>query len=87
MITVLAIGVLNPVVIVSVDVFAVASFMLTDVGLKTADAPVGKPVALRFTVPVKAAKGVIVIVYCADPVGTRLRVEGVAVIAKSGVED
>ena len=58
-----AMGVPEVVVIVSVDVLAFASLIFTDVGLKTADAPVGKPLALRFTVPVKAANGVIVIVY------------------------
>jgi hypothetical protein len=58
-----AMGVLEAVEIVSVAVLAFPSLMFTNVGLKTADAPVGKPVALRFTVPVKAANGVIVIVY------------------------
>lgn len=83
----LAIGALTLVVIVRVDVFEFASLMFTGVGLKTAVAPVGKPLTLRFTLPVNAAKGVMVIVYCADPAGTMLRVAGVAVIAKSGVED
>ena len=83
----LATGVVAFVLIVSVVVFAFASVIFTVVGLNVADAPIGSPVALRLTMPVNAAKGVIVIVYCADPPGTMFLVDGVAVIAKSAVAD
>ena len=62
-IVLLLIGVFAVVEIVSVDVFALASLIFTDVGLNIAEAPVGSPVALRFTFPVNPANGVIVIVY------------------------
>lgn len=58
-----ATGVFEFVVIVSVDVFEFASLIFTDVGLKAAEAPVGSPVAFKFTTPVKAANGVTVTVY------------------------
>ena len=51
------------VLIVNVEVFAEASVMLIEGGLKFAEAPVGKPVAPGFTVPLKPAEGVIVTVY------------------------
>ena len=48
---------------VNVDVFEFASVMLTGLGLKFAVTPDGKLVALRFTVPVKPARGIIATVY------------------------
>ena len=75
------------VVIVSMELFDVASVMFTGVGLKFADAPAGNPPALRFTVPVKPASGVTVTVYCTLLPGVTDRDEGVAVMAKSGVVD
>ena len=56
-------GVPAVVVIVSDAVFEVASVILSEVGLKSAVAPAGKPVAVRFTVPVKPADGVTVTLY------------------------
>ena len=56
-------GVVPLVPIVSVEVLANASVILTEVGLKLAFAPAGNPVALKFTVPVNPANGVIVIEY------------------------
>ena len=55
-------GVLALVVIVIVDVFAEASVMLMGVGLKLALAPVGNPLALKLTFPVKPPEGVMVTV-------------------------
>ena len=75
------------VLIVNVEVFADASVMLTDGGLKFAEAPVGKPVAPRFTVPVKPAEGVIVTVYCALELGTTVRNDGATPTSKSGVAE
>ena len=86
-ITLLATGVVAFVLIVSVAVLAFPSVIFIVVGLNVADAPVGKPVALKFTIPVNVANGVMVIVYCAEPTGTMFLVEGVALIAKSGVAD
>ena len=80
-------GVPAVVVTVSVDVLEVASVMLTEVGLKVADAPAGNPVALRFTVPVNPADGVMVTVYCALPFGTVAREAGETLISKSGVAE
>ena len=51
------------VLIVRFEVFENASVRLTVAGLKTADAPEGNPLALRFTLPVKPATGVRVTVY------------------------
>ena len=53
-------GVLKLVVTVNVDDFADASVMFTDVGLKTALAPVGKPLMLNETLPVNPFEGVTV---------------------------
>jgi len=58
-------GVPAVVVIVTVDVFADASVILTVAGLNAAPAPVGRPVAERLTAPVNPANGVIVTTYCA----------------------
>ena len=80
-------GVAPVVVTVSVEVFDVASVMLTEVGLKFADAPAGKPVAVKLTVPAKPAEGVIVIVYCALPVGTVVPAVGETLMSKSGVAE
>ena len=51
-------GVPALVITVSVDVFAVASVMLTDEGLKLCVAPVGSPVMLKATCPVNPLEGV-----------------------------
>ena len=56
-------GVAAVVVIVRVAVFEVASVIASEAGLKFAEAPAGRPVALRFTVPVKPADGVTVTLY------------------------
>ncbi len=56
-------GVPAVVIIVSDADFEVASVILTEAGLKLAVAPAGKPVAVRFTVPVKPADGVTVTLY------------------------
>ena len=79
-------GVAPVVVIVSVAVLEVASVMLTEGGLKLATAPAGKPLALRFTVPVKPVDGVIVVVYCALAPGVTARNDGTVITEKSGVE-
>src|SRR5882724_5177163 len=79
-------GVPAVVVIVSVVVLEVASEILTDAGLKFAIAPLGNPLALRFTVPVKPADGVIVTLYCAFAPGVRARNDGLAITEKSGVD-
>ena len=50
------------VVMVSAEFFAEASVMLTGVGLKLALAPVGNPLALKLTLPVKPPEGVAVTV-------------------------
>ena len=81
------IGVFALVVAVSVAVLAVASVMLIDVGLKTPLAPVGRPLVLRLTCPVKPASGVIVTVYAALPVGTTVREAGFTPKSKSGAVD
>ena len=75
------------VVIVNVEVFAEASVILIEAGLKFAEAPVGKPVAPGFTVPLKPAEGVIVIVYGALEVGTTVRSDGATPTSKSGVAE
>ena len=80
-------GVPAVVATVKVDVFEVASVILIVAGLKVAVAPVGRPVALRLTVPVKPASGVTVIEYVVSPPGTNDREDGVALIAKSGVAE
>ena len=80
-------GVPAVVVTVSVEVFEVASVIVTEVGLKLAEAPAGNPVALKLTVPVKPADGVIVTVYCALPLGTVTRVAGETFMSKSGVDE
>ena len=80
-------GVPGLVAIVNVEVFAEASLMLTEVGLKFAEAPEGNPVTPRFTMPVKPADGVIVIVYCALEVGTTVRNDGATPTSKSGVAE
>jgi hypothetical protein len=80
-------GVVPLVPIVSVVVLANASVILTEVGLKLAFAPAGNPVALKFTVPVNPANGVIVIEYCALLPGVTARDDGVTLIAKSGVAE
>lgn len=59
----LAIGVFELVVSVRVDVCEFASLIFTGVGLKAADVPVGRPVAVRLTAPVNEANGVVVTVY------------------------
>ena len=79
-------GVPAVVVIVSVAVFEVASVILTEAGLKFAVAPAGKPVAVRLTLPVKPADGVIVSVYCALAPGVTACKDGPAISEKSGVE-
>ena len=79
-------GVPAVVVIVNVALLDVASVMLIEAGLKFADAPAGNPVALRFTVPEKPADGVIVVMYCALAPGVTARVDGAAIIEKSGVD-
>ena len=61
--------------------------MLIEGGLKFAEAPVGNPVAPKFTVPLKPAEGVIVIVYCALEVGTAVRNDGATPTSKSGVAE
>jgi hypothetical protein len=73
-------GVLPVVVIVSVDVPDV----VTEVGLNDAVAPVGSPLALRFTVPVNPFKAPIVAVYVVDPPAVTVRELGDAEIVKSG---
>ena len=75
------------VVIVNVEVFAEASVMLIEGGLKFAEAPVGNPVAAGFTVPLKPADGVIVTVYCALELGTTVRNDGATPTSKSGVAE
>ena len=56
-------------------------------GLKTGFVFAGRLVALRFTKPVKPAKGVTVTVYCTVPVGTTVRDDGLTLTAKSGYVD
>jgi hypothetical protein len=72
---------------VSVEVFDVASVMLTPAGLNPAVTPAGSGDALRFTRPVNPASGVTVAVYCAWLPGTTFLVDGEMLIAKSGVVD
>ena len=72
-------------VTVNVEVFEVASVIFTEAGLKLALDPAGKPVALRFTVPVKPASGVTVTEYTALSPGITELQMGVALIEKSGV--
>jgi hypothetical protein len=61
--------------------------MLTEVGLKFAEAPEGNPLAPRFTMPVKPADGVMVIVYCPLEAGTTVRNDGATPTSKSGVAE
>ncbi len=56
-------GVPIVVLTVNVEVFDVASMIFTVAGLKLAPPPAGKLLALKFTAPVKPAKGVMVTVY------------------------
>ena len=79
-------GVPPVVVIVRVELLDAASVILMDEGLKFATAPAGNPLALKFTTPVKPADGVMVVVYCAVVPGVTARVDGVAIIEKSGVD-
>ena len=78
-------GVLALVVIVTVEFFEVASVMLTEAGSKFALTPAGRPLALRFTAPVKPAKGVTVTEYCAAAPGVIFLDAGVTLRKKSGV--
>src|SRR6266850_5389060 len=78
-------GVLVFGVIVRVEVFEEASVTLIVAGLKLALAAGGRPLALRFTTPVKPASGVTVTKYWAFAPGTTFLDEGVTVSAKSGV--
>ncbi len=80
-------GVLALVIIVNVEVFEVASVIFKEAGLKLGVAPPGKPVALRFTVPVKPANGVTVTENTALSPGITVLADGVALIAKSGVAE
>ena len=80
-------GVPAPVVIVRVDVFEFASVMLIVAGTNAALAPDGRPLALRFTIPVKPASGVTVTEYVVLFPGTSAREDGVALIEKSGVDE
>lgn len=80
-------GVLALVVIVKVDVFEEASVMLIVAGSKIALAPAGRPLAARFTTPVKPASGVTVTEYVVLPPGTDEREEGVAITEKSAVAE
>ena len=77
----------GPVVIVNVEVFAEASVMLIEFGLKFAEAPAGNPATPRFTMPLKPADGVIVTVYCALEFGTAARTDGATPISKSGIAE
>ena len=79
-------GVPAAVVIVNAAVFEAPSVILTEAGLKFDVAPAGKPVAVRFTVPVKPADGVIVVEYCAVAPGVTARKDGLAISEKSGME-
>ena len=71
----------------NVAVFEVASLIATDVGLNTGAPPPGKLVALKLTVPRNPASGVTVTVYCALPVGTTVRDDGLTLTTKSGVAE
>ena len=73
-------SVLALVATVNVEVFEVASVILKEAGVKVAPAPIGKPVALRTTVPVKPAKGVTATEYTALSPGITAIEDGVTVI-------
>ena len=73
-------GVVAAVVTVSVEVPAV----FTDVGLKLAVAPAGKPVTVSATVPVKPFAASIVGVYVVPAPCATVCVDGDAVCVKSG---
>ena len=72
---------------VRVEVFEVPSVIFTDAGVKPAVDPNGSPLALRFTVPVNPASGVIVTSYNALSPGITDLEEGLTVIEKFGVLD
>jgi hypothetical protein len=73
------------VLIVRVEVFEVPSVIFTDTGLKSEVNPTGRPLALRLTVPVNPASGVIVTSYTALSPGITDLEEGLTVIEKFGV--
>jgi hypothetical protein len=73
-------GVLPVVVIVRVD----APEPVTDAGLNEAVAPVGKPLALRFTVDVKPFRAPTVTVYVVVPPAVTVWEAGLAPMEKSG---
>ncbi len=70
-----------PVLIVSVALLDDAFVRSTEVGLNVAFAPVGNPLALKLTVPVKPAKGVTVVMYWALVPGVTAFKVGVALTA------
>ena len=72
---------------VRVEVFEVPSVIFTDTVLKPAVDPTGRPLALRVTVPVNPARGVIVTSYTALSPGITDLEGGLTVIEKFGVLD
>jgi hypothetical protein len=76
----LPVGVLAKVVMVSVDV----PEEVIEPGEKEGDAPAGKPVTVRFTVPAKPFEGATVTAYVAVPPETMEDVVGVTLSVKSG---
>jgi len=76
----LPVGVLAVVVMVSVELPEV----LIDAGEKEGDAPAGKPVAVKLTVPAKPFNAATVTVYVALPPEMMEVVEGVTLTVKSG---
>jgi hypothetical protein len=59
--------------------------VVTDVGLKLPVAPVGNPLTLKFTVPVKPAIALTVVVYVVPFPAVTVCEPGVAEMLKSGV--
>lgn len=78
---VLPAGVFDEVVIVPVEV----PEPVTEGGLKDAEAPVGNPLALRVTLPLKLFRAVMVALKVVLPPGLTVCVAGAAEIEKSGV--
>jgi hypothetical protein len=76
----LPVGVLAKVVMVSVDV----PEEVIETGEKEDDAPAGKPVTVRFTMPAKPFEGATVTAYVAVPPETMEDVVGVTLSVKSG---